>query len=185
VHSCIASSGLIVAVAILAHSSMSWKARIGLIAATGLGFMAILIPTCVISRVNPLVIASWNLHHHARFYDEYPRTYWYWLAANPIELMIALGLPSAVWCLFGLCQGRSVPVSVWSTLAVLVLMNLIGRNLGEVARLWMLFMPLLLVAAGEGCHKLRAGPSTLAASTALLGLQTLTLQAMIQVVYPV
>ena len=74
---------------------------------------------------------------------------------------------------------------MWSTLVVLVLMNLIGRNLGEVARLWMLFMPLLLVAAGHGCNRLGAGSAPLAASIALLGLQTLALQSMIQVVYPV
>jgi methylthioxylose transferase len=49
----------------------------------------------------------------------------------------------------------------------------------------MLFMPPLLVAAGRGCSRLGCRPAALAATAALLGLQTLALQSMIQVVYPV
>ncbi len=156
-----------------------------MIAATGLGFLSIFLIGWVATGADPLIIASWNLHHHARFYDEYPRTYRLWLLVNPIETAIAHRSPvgrlvrSSVW------SAGSVPISVWSTLVVLVLMNLIGRNLGEVARLWMLFMPLLLVAAGHGCNRLGAGSAPLAASIVLLGLQTLALQSMIQVVYPV
>ena len=133
----------------------------------------------------PIEIARWNLRHHARFYDEFHRTYRLWLFLNPVELLIAVGLPSAVWCAVGLCAPRTVPLSVWSTLLVLVLVNLTGRNMGEVERLWMLFMPPLLVAAGHGCNRLGSRPAALAASVGLLGLQTLALQSMIQVVYPV
>jgi hypothetical protein len=57
--------------------------------------------------------------------------------------------------------------------------------MGEVARLWMLFMPPLLIAAGHGLRRLGGGPGALAVSSALTGLQTLALQSMIQVVYPV
>ena len=102
---------------------------------------------------NPFVIGSWNLHHHARFYDEYPRTYRLWLVVNPVELAIALGLPAVVWCRRGLFAPRGVPLSVWSTLVVLTLTNLTGRNMGEVARLWMLYMPPLLVGAGYGFER--------------------------------
>ena len=59
--------------------------------------------------------------------------------------------------------------SVWSTLLVLVLLNLIGRNMGEVARLWMLFMPPLLVAAGVGISRLGLHPAALGVTAALLG----------------
>jgi methylthioxylose transferase len=177
--------GLIVGFVLGLNFSMTWKMRALLIFATGLGFLSILMAGWVMTGADPLVIAKWNLLNHARFYHEYPRTYQLWLLANPIETAIAIGLPSVVWCAFGLLAARSVPISVWSTLLVLVLMNLIGRNLGEVARLWLLFMPLLLVAAGHGCNRLGAGPVTLAASIVILGLQTLALQSMIQVVYPV
>ena len=64
-------------------------------------------------------------------------------------------------------------------------MNLTGRNMGEVARLWMLFTPPFLVAAGHGFERLGGGPISLAITSALVGLQTLALQSMIQVVYPV
>ena len=84
------------------------------------------------------------------------------------------------------CSPRAgVPLSVWSTLLVLALTNLTGRNMGEVARLWMLYMPPLLVGAGYGFDRWVRKPAPLAASTALLGLQTLALQSLIQVVYPV
>jgi hypothetical protein len=116
---------------------------------------------------------------------EYPRTYLAWLIINPIELAIALGLPAAVWCAVGLVRPRCVPRSAWATFAVLFLLNLIGRNMGEVARLWMLFLPPLLPAAGAGLTRLEGGPWNLAISAGLLGLQTLALQTMIQVVYPV
>jgi methylthioxylose transferase len=177
--------GLIVALVLGLNFSITWKRRALLIVATGLGFLSIFLMGWAATGADPLIIASWNLHHHARFYDEYPRTYRLWLLANPIETAIAIGLPSVVWCTLGLFAARSVPISVWSTLLVLVLTNLIGRNLGEVARLWMLYMPFLLVAAGHGCNRLGAGATPLAASIVLLGLQTLALQSMIQVVYPV
>jgi methylthioxylose transferase len=177
--------GLIVALVLGLNFSVRWQMRALLIFATGLGFLSIFLIGWVATGADPLIIASWNLYHHARFYDEYPRTYRLWLVANPIETAIALGLPSVVWCAVGLLAARRVPISVWSTLLVLVLANLVGRNLGEVARLWMLYMPPLLVAAGHGCNRLGGGPTSLAASIVLLGLQTLALQSMIQVVYPV
>ena len=108
-----------------------------------------------------------------------------WLWANPIELAIAIGLPTVVWCVVGLLAPRSVPLSVWATLFVLVLVNLTGRNMGEVARLWMLYMPPFLIAAARGLERLGGGPVALAITTAMVGFQTLALQAMIQVVYPV
>ncbi len=161
------------------------RRRGGLILATGAGFLALLLGAWGLTGANPLVIASWNLHHHARFYLEYPRTYRLWLFVNPVELLIALGLPATVWCAAGLLAPRSLPTSLWATILVLVLVNLTGRNLGEVARLWMLFMPPLLLAAGHGCTRLNAPPAALGVSAALLGLQTLALQSYLQVVYPV
>ena len=68
---------------------------------------------------------------------------------------------------------------------MLALANLIGRNMGEVARLWILYTPPLLVGAAYGCCRIGSRPAVLAGSTALLGAQTLALQSMIQVVYPV
>jgi methylthioxylose transferase len=177
--------GLIVALVVGLQTSVSLRSRAVLIAAVGAGFITLSLAGWASIGANPLVIGSWNLHHHARFYDEYPRTYRLWLVVNPVELAIAVGLPSVVWCLSGLFAPRRLPVAVWSTLAVLALTNLTGRNMGEVARLWMLYTPPLLVGAGYGFATWSSKPAALAASTALLGVQTLALQAMIQVVYPV
>ena len=96
-------------------------------------------------------------------------------------------MPAAIWCVARVPQprkrsGRRRGRRSWC----LVLINLTGRNLGEVARLWMLFMPPLLLAAGAVMNRLGAQPRLLWARTiALLGVQTLALQTMIQVVYPV
>ena len=43
------------------------------------------------------------------------------------------------------------PASVWATVFVLLLVDLTGRNMGEVARLWMLYTPPFL-------HRRRPGP---------------------------
>jgi hypothetical protein len=176
---------LIVASLLGASWRMSWPQRGVLGAAAIIGFLTPCLAAWATTAANPFVIATWNLYHHARFYTEYPRSYHIWIWVNLIELVIALGLPSAVWCAVGLLRPRTVPASVWCTLFVLGILNLTGRNLGEVARLWMFLMPPLLVAAGQGCDRLGSGPYTLAISAGLLGLQTLALQAMIQVVYPV
>jgi hypothetical protein len=177
--------GLIIALVVSLDRSIPVRTRAALFLAIGAGFLALLFAGWALTGANPFVIASWNLRHHARFYLEYPRTYRLWLLYNPAELAIALGLPVAIWCAVSLFFPRSMPISVWSTLFVLALVNLSGRNQGEVARLWILFLPSLLVAAGHGSSRSGAPPAALALSTALLGLQTLALESMIQVVYPV
>jgi hypothetical protein len=179
--------GAMVGLMVVFSVATAWRMRCAVLLATGLGFLVLLLFGWAATGANPLSIGIWNLHHHARFYDEYPRTYYRWLLANPIELAVAMGLPSAVWCLLGLLSPRKIPVSFWAALLVVALVNLTGRNMGEVARLWMLFIPPLLIAAGSAYERLERGRGAwvLGGSIALLGLQTLGLQTMIQVVYPV
>jgi hypothetical protein len=178
--------GLIVALIIGTDGALGLPRRAALILATGAGFLALVLAGWLLTGANPFVVWSWNLHHHAQFYDEYPRTYWLWLWANGIELAIAIGLPTVVWFLVGLLgASRTLPRAAWATLLVLVLVDLTGRNMGEVARLWMLFTPPFLLAAARGFERLGGGAVSLASSTALVGIQTLALQSMIQVVYPV
>jgi hypothetical protein len=177
--------GLIVALVIELAPSVSRARKAALILAVGAGFLSLTALGWILTSANPVIVWSWNLKNHARFYVESPRTYLAWLAINPIEMAIAMGLPAAVCCVFGLIRPRSVPRVAWITLGVLVVMNLVGRNMGEVARLWMLFVPPLLTAAGAGLDRLGDGPRVLAISSALMGLQTLALENMIQVVYPV
>jgi hypothetical protein len=177
--------GLIVAILVMTDRALRLPSRAALIVATGAGFLAFMLAGWLVSGANPFIVWRWNLHHHARFYDDYPRTYSLWLWANVIELAIAIGLPTVVWACVGLLSPRTVPRAVWATLFVLILVNLTGRNMGEVARLWMLYTPPFLIAAAQGLERLGGGPVALAGTTAMVGVQTLTLQAMIQVVYPV
>jgi methylthioxylose transferase len=177
--------GLIVALVVCGDRNVSWRWRTLLIGAIGSGFLLLLCYGWAVTGANPLVIGWWNLHHHARFYDEYPRTYRLWLVINPLELAIALGIPSVIWCVAAVREPLGLPISVWSTVLVLALANLIGRNMGEVARLWLLYMPPLLVGAGYGFARGESRMAAVVVSIALLGIQTLALQSMIQVVYPV
>ena len=177
--------GLITALIVGLNWSLSLRIRLVLILSIGVGYLTFVLGAWFITGADPFVVWRWNLYHHARFYDEYPRTYWTWLWVNPVEMVIAIGLPVAVWCISAGFAPRQVPLSVWATLFVLILANLTGRNMGEVARLWMLFMPPFLIVAGQSLTRLGGGPITLSSSVGVLGAQTLLLQAMIQVVYPV
>jgi hypothetical protein len=177
--------GLIVGLLIAFAREIPLARRAVLVVAVGAGFLSLIGAGWLITGANPFAVWQWNLKHHARFYDEYPRTYLAWLLLNPVELAIAMGLPTAIWCLVGLAYFRRLPRITWITLGVLLLVNLTGRNMGEVARLWMFFIPPCMTAAGIGFDQLGSGPKTLVFTMLLVGLQTLALQAMIQVVYPI
>jgi hypothetical protein len=56
--------------------------------------------------------------------------------------------------------------------------------MGEVARLWMLFLPPLFTAAGAGVTRLGGGGQAIFVVVLLTGIQTLGLQCLTQLVYP-
>jgi hypothetical protein len=177
--------GLVVGLVLATSPELRVLARVRLLVVTGLGFLALTFLAWGITRANPFVIWWWNQHNHARFYVEYPRSYLPWVLANPIELAIGMGLPATVLGLVGIPRAwKSSPASL-ATLTVLLILTVTGKNLSEVARLWLPMMPPLLVASAAGMERVGAGPKLLAATIALVGLQTLALQATIQVVYPV
>jgi hypothetical protein len=138
-------------------------AGLGLIAANGLFWLV----------TDHNLWATWRrcFAIHAHFYDRVHRSYWPWVGFNLAEFSVALGLPLAVAALAGtaeLCRARragsppaadpidpspqpalgaraaAVVCAWWTTLLVL---DLSGKNLGEVARLWILMMPLAAPAA--------------------------------------
>ena len=118
------------------------------------------LPTFVLWRVahlNMLNVWWLNYHNHAGFYLQYPRTYWKWLLVNPLELSFSAGWPMALLAFFtcwGMVQpihrqGESrspsdVRVVVATIVAVWGLLWLTGKNSGEAARLWILFLPWLI-----------------------------------------
>jgi hypothetical protein len=117
-----------------------------------------------------------NYRNHAGFYAQYTRTWWKWLAENPLELACAAGLPLA-WAL--LAEGwRSVRQRDWPLpLAAFGLtwglLWLSGKNRGEAARLWLLLMPLLCWIAAHLLQRLPAQQRP-RAGLALLALQMIT-----------
>jgi hypothetical protein len=177
--------GLIVAAVLMADREVPWRDRVISFLATGVGFLGLTALVWAATGANPFAVWWWNQRNHARFYVEYPRSYRAWVVANPVELLVALGLPASVWMIAASAWPREVPRVSVATAAVLAFLTLSGRNLSEVARLWIPFMPALLVAAGFAMGRLGAGPRSLAATIGLVGAQTLVLEATIQVVYPV
>nr|WP_250846898.1 hypothetical protein [Aquisphaera insulae] len=178
-------AGLVVGLLIAAAPGVDRNRKRTLIAAVGIGFLALNALGWAITGANPIVIWWWNVQKHAGFYDQFPRTYLAWLLINPVETAVALGLPAAVWLACGLAAGRRAPRAALIAFGVLLLLNVLGRNMGEVARLWILYLPPLLLAAGAGMDRLGAGPPALAVTAALLGFQVLALQATVQFVLPI
>jgi hypothetical protein len=179
------AAGLIVGIVLASTPGTDLRRRAALLVATAVGFLAPTLAFWLASGASPFLIWWWNQKNHARFYVEYHRSYRLWVLINPLELAVGLGIPATFWAVVGLGAGRAASRVAWASLAVLVLLTLTGRNLSEVARLWLPFMPSLLTAAGFALARLGAGPGLLAAAVATLGAQTLLLQATIQVVYPV
>jgi methylthioxylose transferase len=159
----------------------SARRRIALIAWIGLGFFAVTLGVWIVSSANPFAIWWSNQRNHGRFYLEYPRSYLAWVVANPIELAIALGLPATIWMAIG---ARRAPIAAWATMGVLVLLTVSGKNLSEVARLWLPLMPPLLLPAGRAIHRMGGGGIGLSLTLLLMAAETLVLQCAIQVVYP-
>lgn len=176
--------GLTVGIVLLSTPGATKRRRLGLIMATGFGFFALTLFGWLVSGANPFVIWIWNRRNHAKFYEGFPRGYASWVLVDWIELAVAIGLPAALWAVIGLSPGRT-PRVVWATLAVLALLNFGGLTLSEVGRLWLPWMPVLLIAAAVGLERLEAGPTGAAGTVVLVGIQVLIMQALIQVVYPV
>ena len=99
------------------------------------------------------------LSKHETFYDHFPRTYWKWALVNLLEFGLFLGAATA--CLWVVWLGRALrrlrhrrqlnagaAVCIAAAL-VLLLLNFSGKNLSEVARLWMFLMPLAAAAGGQ------------------------------------
>lgn len=103
-----------------------------------------------------------NLHKHSLFYAAMPRTYFTWIAVNPVEFAIICG-PAAFWSasigLAVVARQRISPLEVvgWSWLVTLLVLNLSGKNLSEVARLWLFLTPMAAVSASVVAERLHLG----------------------------
>ncbi|HEY0982650.1 hypothetical protein [Schlesneria sp.] len=150
------------------RGSTPFDSRRWLCIATGvLGFV---LPTFLMwgfAKVNLLVVWWLNYDNHASFYVQYPRSHWKWLLANPVELTFSSGFPvvflaaSVLSCLRlneftgrrrvdvaeldqDERQKRYASATIICTAMVWGLLWLTGKNSGEAARLWLLFLPWLV-----------------------------------------
>ena len=114
------------------------------------------VPTLLIgwfARVNLFTVWWLNYQNHAGFYEHYSRTYWKWLLVNPVELSFAAGgsvflLAAASAVSLGKQRRSSLAMFAWSMLFVWGMLWLTGKNSGEAARLWIVFLPWLVWLAG-------------------------------------
>jgi hypothetical protein len=106
------------------------------------------------------------------------RAYGTWLLLNPVEYLVTIGVPVA--CLFvrraaseaWALPRRSSGGHDWATLAVaglLLVLNVLGANRGEVPRLWIFLMPACAIAAAAEIE--RTAPYRRAVFGALFALQ--------------
>jgi hypothetical protein len=99
--------------------------------------------------LNLVAVWSWNAHNHAEFYEHFQRTWLKWLLLNPLETAFAAGLPLAMTALLGAVRSpnhrhRACVLALAVTWGLLWLS---GKNMGEAARLWIVFLPWPVVAA--------------------------------------
>jgi hypothetical protein len=97
-----------------------------------------------------LQVWSWNLENNARILAE--RSRWLWALVNPLEMAAAMGPPATVFLVFrGLSdvRNRRCDSLFVSWVAMLLLLDVSGASLGEVARLWIFAMPIGVALAVE------------------------------------
>jgi hypothetical protein len=174
--------GAVAGLMVLLHKERTWRARIVTIGVIGLGFAAGTGIAWATTGANPLVIWWHNQRNHARFYAEYPRSWLAWQGANLAEAVVALGIPAALAAGVAFGMRRPTRVAV-ATLAVLAMLQLSGRSLSEVGRLWIPLFPGLVVAAGRGLGLAGLGRWGVAATVGLTAVQVLVLEGAVQVVY--
>ena len=158
------------------------------VSAAGAGFFIPLIFLAWRCDLNLPHVWSWNVANHALFYEHNTRTWWKWLLVNPLEAALAAGGPLAGLALIGACRSRSTRLFplVAATVLVWGLLWLSGKNMGEAARLWLLFQPWVVVAAAAAMSQERMeglvpeiGPAGLnpAARGRIVWVAVMTLQA--------
>jgi len=105
---------------------------------------------------HPIASARAALRIHREFFTQ-PRDYAVWLVFDPLDLAVFIGLPVAVSLVFaaaraarrGVARARLQPDEAFrlAALAALLVLLVSGQTRGEVGRIWIPIMPVLLVAA--------------------------------------
>lgn len=166
------------------------RQQIGHIIAVGLLFGAGLVSLWAVyylaSGVTPLTLLGQALGQHLGYENERP--YLPWVFLHPYELLMFSGFPVALPALAG--AARSIPalrafewrradaMSV-SLVATLIVLAISGTARGETGRVWLFFVPFILLAAA---HQLRsAGPGSTRLVTVTQAVTLITLVGFLRV----
>jgi hypothetical protein len=131
------------------------------------GFSALAILFYVVLHYNTITCVTAVYSNHAHFYDYFPRTYSKWVFMNLVDFVIFLGLPLAALFVFSSAMqcrrllkrdwGR-ISSCFWAFLIILILLDVSGKNLGEVGRLWLFLMPLVPLLVADGLKEKGLSP---------------------------
>jgi hypothetical protein len=154
------------------------------------------------------VVEVWRtcFSKHAVFARYFPRTYWKWALFGPVELALFMGVPLACLTAWraarqgwkglapslpaqrGLPDQRGLPaqaekfdVLLWSFIAVVIVLDVSGKSLGEVGRLWMFLMPLGAVASAAEVSEWPSPTSAFGVLMALMSLQLFCFRILLNV----
>lgn len=152
----------------------AWR---NLASATGLAIAGGFVPIIVAAALGMNIVNVWlgNLRNHAAFYEHNTRTFIAWLPTNILEALIAAGPPIVLVAVLSVLarffrnkhpsdntdtivdcavNGRQTALLIQSLVVGVSLawcaLWLSGKNMGEAARLWVLFTPIPLLALGLG-----------------------------------
>ncbi len=118
----------------------------------GLGLLLPLALYTLLAGHTPLIVLQNSMQIHL----DLQRRYWPWLWLHSWDFIIFVGLPA--FCLFvlGLTRWGAPRVRQLATALVLTLLIVVvsGTARGETGRLWLFFMPIVLVAAAAVLVKL-------------------------------
>jgi methylthioxylose transferase len=154
-------------------------------------FAGFAIPTLALwsfADINLLHVWQQNLINHAQFYEHNARTYTDWLLVNPIELVMAVGLPVALTAVLGIWRilragvltPRSAPAVAFAV--VWGLLWLSGKNMGEAARLWILIMPWVVLMAAPALAPVAEPADTSGGRSRRCGVWLLIAQCLVLIV---
>ncbi len=173
-------AALLAAAALGRNGRLRDTGRVAALAAAGLAGFAVPVVTLYLAvGYNSPAVWVTCLEANAKFNAQSGRVYWTWLLVNPVEFLVFLGAPVAALFVSraasgvgDLWRGRGWREADWATLVLaglLVALNLLGANRGEVSRLWMFLMPGCMIAAAAQVE--RCAPYRRAVLVSLFALQ--------------
>lgn len=172
--------------------SRSWRRE----KACSLGYLAvgILAPIAWMEwgeGIHLLSIWRTNLGKHSGFYQAMPRSPMFWRWESIVEFAVACGptgflLASATLAVASWKRSfRVIELVLFAWVGVLVVLDLSGRNLGEVARLWILLTPFSCLGMGWWGERAPVGVKSIALWLLLQGAVCLVLLTRVEPLLPV